>query len=129
MPMLVWLYLIALLYDQTSATCVALPEALGIVSHDHLTRLLRAYGAGQTFLEHACPTRVVWEPGDLILDDTVIPKPSATPMDPGTGLLQPGAPTCIRLVAGPAGLVRSNPPDALAPSPLAQGGLHPFGNL
>jgi hypothetical protein len=81
MPMLVWLYLIALLYDQTSATYVALSEALQTVSHDRLTRLLRAHGSGQPLLEHACRTRFVWETGDLILDDTVIPKPFATPMD------------------------------------------------
>ena len=81
MPILVWLYLIALLSDQTSATCVALAEALETVSHDRLTRLLRAHGSGPTLLEQACRTRFVWEPGDLILDDTVIPKPFATPMD------------------------------------------------
>jgi hypothetical protein len=42
MPQLIWLYLTALLYYRTSATCVALAEALKTVSHDRLTRLLRA---------------------------------------------------------------------------------------
>ena len=81
MPLLVWLYLIALLSDQTSATCVALAEALETVSHDRLPRLLRAYGSGPTLLEHVCRTLFVWEEGNLIFDDTVIPKPVATAMD------------------------------------------------
>jgi len=59
MPMLVWLYLIALLSDQSSATCVALAEALETVSYDRLTRLLRAHGSGPTLLQHACRTRFV----------------------------------------------------------------------
>src|SRR5882724_2439012 len=81
MSMLVWLYLIALLDDQTSATYVVLAEALQNVSHDRLTRLPRAHESGPALLEHACRTRFVWEPGHLILDDTVIPKPFATAMD------------------------------------------------
>jgi hypothetical protein len=81
MPTLVWLSLTALLYSQTSATCVALAEAPEPVSHDRLTRLLRADWSGQTLLEHAFRTLFVWEPGDLIVDDTVIPKPFATAME------------------------------------------------
>jgi DDE superfamily endonuclease len=81
MPTLVWLYLTALLYDQSSATCVALAEALETVSHDRLTRLLRADWSGQTRLSHACRTLFVWEQGYLILDDTVVPKPFATAME------------------------------------------------
>jgi hypothetical protein len=50
MPTLVWLYLTALLYYRTSATCVAFAEALQTVSHDRLTRLLRADWSGQTLL-------------------------------------------------------------------------------
>jgi hypothetical protein len=42
MPTLVWLYLTALLYYRTSATCVAFAEALQTMSHDRLTRLLQA---------------------------------------------------------------------------------------
>jgi hypothetical protein len=81
MPTLVWLYLTAVLYYQTSATCVALAEALETVSHDRLTRLLRADGSGQTLLEYAFRTLFVWEQGYLIVDDTVIPKPFATAME------------------------------------------------
>ena len=51
MPTLVWLYLTALLYYRTSATCVALAEALQTVSHDRLTRMLQADWSGQTLLE------------------------------------------------------------------------------
>jgi hypothetical protein len=81
MPLLVWLYPIALLSNQTSATCEALAEAMETVSHHRLTRLLPAHGSGSTLLEHACRTRFVWEPGHLIHNDTVIRKPSATPLD------------------------------------------------
>ena len=41
MPTLVWLYLTALLYYRTSASCVALAEALETVSHEQcLIRVL-----------------------------------------------------------------------------------------
>src|SRR5919198_3586564 len=81
MPTLVWLYLTALLYDRTSASCVALADALENVSHDRLTRLLQSDWSGQRLLELACRTLFVWERGDLILDDTVIPKPFATAIE------------------------------------------------
>jgi Transposase DDE domain len=80
-PTLIWLYLSALLYYRTSASCVALAEALETVSHDRLTRLLQADWSGQTLLELACRTLFVWERGYLILDDTVIPKPFATAIE------------------------------------------------
>ena len=38
MPQLLWLYLTALLYYRTTATCVAMGEALQTVSHDRLRR-------------------------------------------------------------------------------------------
>jgi hypothetical protein len=81
MPALIWLYLAALLYYRTSATCTALAEALQTVSHDRLTRRLQAHWSGQTLLELAFRTLFVWERGDLIIDDTVIPKPFATAME------------------------------------------------
>jgi DDE superfamily endonuclease len=81
MPTLVWLYLTALLYDRTSATCVALAEALEAVSHDRLTRILRAHRSGQTLLESAFRTLLVLEHGSLIIDDTVITKPFATAIE------------------------------------------------
>jgi hypothetical protein len=74
-PTLVWLYLTALLYDRTSAHCVALAEALAIVSHDRLTRRLQGDWSGQRRLALACRTLVVWDRGDLLLDDTVLPQP------------------------------------------------------
>jgi hypothetical protein len=77
-PTLVWLYLTALLYDRTSAHCVALAEALAIVSHDRLTRRLQGDWSGQRRLALACRTLVVWDRGDLLLDDTVLPQPLAT---------------------------------------------------
>jgi putative transposase len=81
MPELIWLYLTALLYYRTSASCVALAEALETVSHDRLTRMLQADWSGQTLLERACRMLFVWERGYLILDDTVIPKPFAAAME------------------------------------------------
>jgi len=81
MPTLAWLYLTALLYDRTSATCVALAEALQTVSHDRLTRMLQADWSGQRLLESACRAVFVWERGSLIIDDTVVPKPFATAME------------------------------------------------
>jgi hypothetical protein len=81
MPELIWLYLTALLYYRTSATCVALAEALEIVSPDRLTRLLQAHWSGQRLLEGAGRTLFVWEPGYLIIDATVIAKPFATAIE------------------------------------------------
>ena len=81
MPTLVWLYLTALLYDRTSSRCVALAETLGTVSHDRLTRMLQADWSGQRLLESACRTQFIWEGGDRMLYDTVIPKPLATAIE------------------------------------------------
>jgi hypothetical protein len=81
MPELIWLYLTALLYYRTSASCVALAEALETVSHDRLTRMRQADWSGQTLLASACRMLFVWERGDLLLADTVIPKPLATAME------------------------------------------------
>lgn len=81
MPTLVWHDLTALLYDRTSASGVALAEALQTVSHDRLTRLLHADWSGQRLLELACRTLFVWERGYLIIDDTVMAKPFATAIE------------------------------------------------
>src|SRR5687768_16870630 len=81
MPTLIWLYLTALLYYRPSASCVALAEALQSVSHDRLTRVLRADWSGHTLLELAWRTLFVWERGYLISDDTVIPKPFAAAIE------------------------------------------------
>jgi putative transposase len=81
MPELLWLYLTALLYYRTSASCVALAEALHTVLHDRWTRMLQGDWSGHTLLELAFRTLFVWERGYLILDDTVIPKPFATTID------------------------------------------------
>jgi hypothetical protein len=81
MPTLVWYYLTALLYYRTSASCVALAEALQSVSHDRLTRLLQADWSGQRLLELTCRTLFVWRRGYLIIDDTVIAKPFAAAIE------------------------------------------------
>jgi hypothetical protein len=51
MPELLWLYLTALLYYRTSASCVVLAETLETVSHDRLTRLLQSDWSGQRLLD------------------------------------------------------------------------------
>jgi hypothetical protein len=81
MPTLVGLYLTALRYFRPSASCVALAEALQTVSHDRLTRLLQATWSGHTRLELACRTLFVGERGDLMIADTVLPKPFATAIE------------------------------------------------
>jgi Transposase DDE domain len=81
MPMLVWHSLTALLYYGTSASCVALAEALQTVSYDRLTRVLRADWSGPRRLELACRTLFVWGRGYLIIDDTVMAKPFATAIE------------------------------------------------
>jgi len=81
MPELIGLYLTALVYYRTSASCVALAEALETVSHDRLTRMLQADWSGQTLLERAFRTLFVWARGYLIIDDTVIPKPFAVAIE------------------------------------------------
>jgi hypothetical protein len=81
MPTLVWHYLTALLYDRTSASGVALAEALQTMSHDRLTRLLQADWSGQRLLELACRTLFVWKQGYFIIEDTVLAKPFATAIE------------------------------------------------
>ena len=82
MPTLVWLYLTALLYYRTSATCVALAEAVQTVSHDRLTRLLQSDWSGaHTPGTSSVARSFVWDRGFLILDDTVLPKPFATAIE------------------------------------------------
>src|SRR5919205_4163589 len=81
MPTLVWRYLTALLYYGTSTKCVALAEALETVSHDRLTRMLQRDWSGQTLLELACRTLFGWPQGDLIIADTVSPKPLAAAIE------------------------------------------------
>jgi putative transposase len=81
MSELLWLYLTALLYYRTSATCVALAEVLPTVSHDRLTRLLQANWSGQTLLDLAFRTLFAGERGYLIIDDTVMAKPFATAIE------------------------------------------------
>ena len=57
---------------------MALAEGLHTVSHDSLTRWLQAAWSGHTRLALAWRTLFVCERGDLIVDETVLPKPCAT---------------------------------------------------
>jgi hypothetical protein len=78
MPELRWLDLTALLYDRTSASCMAVAEALQPGSPDRLTRRRQGAGSGHTRLDLACRTLWVWERGDRMRADPVIPQPFAT---------------------------------------------------
>jgi hypothetical protein len=82
----VGLYLAALLYDSTSASCAALAEALRIASHGRLTSLLQPYWSGPRRLEKAVRRRFVRKRGDFILDETGIPRLFATAMEGWAGV-------------------------------------------
>jgi hypothetical protein len=43
--------------------------------------MLQAHWSGPTLLERAWRSLFVWERGDLVIDDTVVPKPFATAME------------------------------------------------
>jgi hypothetical protein len=81
MPELLWLYLSALLYDRPSGSCVALADAVEPVSPDRLPRRLQGDWSEPALLACACRALFVWERGELIRDDTVIPKPFATAIE------------------------------------------------
>jgi hypothetical protein len=123
MPELFWLYLTALLYDRTSASCVALAEALEAVSHDRLTRLLQAAWSGQTLLELAFRTLFVWAtrvPHHRRYGDSQALRDCDG--GPSLGLLQLGAPTSVWLSPGAARVDRWAASDPLEPAPLAPRG-------
>jgi hypothetical protein len=82
MPEVMWLYRTAVLDDRTSATCVALAEALEPVAPDRLPRLWQAHWSGPTRLAVAVRTLVVWEHGELSIDEPGIAKPGATALEP-----------------------------------------------
>jgi hypothetical protein len=77
----VWLSLTTLLSDRTSASCVALADALETVSHDRWTRLLQSDWSEPRRLALAFHTLFVWERGSLIIDETVLPKPFAAAIE------------------------------------------------
>jgi hypothetical protein len=78
MPEPMWTYLMALLYLTEVSTCLAIAQAFQRASHDQLTRLLIGPWSGHTLLDLALPTLFQVLGGDLIVDDTVVEKPSAT---------------------------------------------------
>jgi hypothetical protein len=58
------------------ATCTIISEALGILSHDRLTRFLNGDWAGQKLLEWAFQEFFRFHGGYLVMDDTVLRKSS-----------------------------------------------------
>jgi Transposase DDE domain len=77
MPEPLWIYLMALLYFTRVSTCSAISECTAKASHDCLTRMLQGDWSGQTLLHLALRTLFTVAGGYLMVDDTVVEKPSA----------------------------------------------------
>ena len=67
-------YMIAIIYRDTKASCVALSEWYEGVSHDQFTRLLSSAQSWPTLLWRVFASRLIGEGGSLIVDDTVLEK-------------------------------------------------------
>ena len=77
MPEPVWIYLMALLYFTNMTTCSAIADAFDSVSHDRLTRMLQGTWSGHRLLDLALRALFTVAGGYLIVDATVVAKPSA----------------------------------------------------
>jgi Transposase DDE domain len=67
----------AVLYFTKVSTCSTIADAFDSASHDCLTRMLHGDWSGQTLFDRALRVLFVVAGGSLILDDTVVEKPSA----------------------------------------------------
>ena len=77
MPEPLWIYLMALLYFTNLTTCSTIADAFNSASHDRLTHMLNGFWSGHTLLHLALRTLFAVAGGYLIIDDTVVEKPSA----------------------------------------------------
>jgi hypothetical protein len=77
MPEPIWTYPTALLYFPQVAACLAIAQTLEHASHDQLTQMLRGRWSGHTLLDMALRALFTVVGGYLIVDDTVVEKPSA----------------------------------------------------
>src|SRR5215475_9735202 len=77
MPEPLWIYLMALRYFTNVTTCSAIADAFDSVSHDRLPRRLQGTWAGHIRLDLALRLLCTVAGGYLIVDDTVVAKPSA----------------------------------------------------
>jgi hypothetical protein len=78
MPTLVWLYLTTWLYYRTSASCVALADALETVCSDRLKRRLQSDWSGQRLVVRERPYRLrslTFAPVTRILDRWALAAP------------------------------------------------------
>src|SRR5262245_11466451 len=91
MPEPVWIYLMVLLYFTNMTTCSAIADAFDSVSHDRLTRMLQGTWAGHILLDLALRLLFTVAGGYLIVDDTVVAKPThaASARPPGSGRTRP----------------------------------------
>ena len=77
MPEPVWISLMARLYFPRVSTCVTLSEAFTQATHDCWTRLRNGRWSGHILLDGALRTLFTVAGGWLIIDETVVAKPSA----------------------------------------------------
>jgi len=75
MPSTIWPYVTALLYFTRLSTCKAIAKTSKKLSHDCLTRMLRANWSGHTLLDWVLRSLFTVVGGYLIIDDTIIEKP------------------------------------------------------
>jgi Transposase DDE domain len=77
MPEPLWIDLMALRYFTNFTTCSAISDAFDSASHEQWTRMLQGTWSGHTLLDLALRLLFTVTGGYLILDDTVVEKPSA----------------------------------------------------
>ena len=77
MPEPLWIYLMALLYFPKITPCSARADVFDSTSHDRLSRMRQGPWSGHTLLNLALRVLFTVGGGYLIVEDTVIEKPSA----------------------------------------------------
>ena len=74
MERLMILYMIAVIYGNTSASCVAITKWYEGISHDQFTRMLAKSCNWPTLLWQRFSRNMIGEKGYLVIDDTVLEK-------------------------------------------------------
>jgi hypothetical protein len=68
------LYMIAIIYRNTKASCVAISEWYEGISHDQFSKLLAETHSWPTLLWRVCAEKMIGRDGYIIIDDTVMEK-------------------------------------------------------